>query len=157
MVDTREMVRCYNEHNAATQFAIAFAVDGDAYVMKVPAPLPEKWVGKTCTSSGKGKQFKIRLRVPASAKAEAMANGTAQKVGTTTEVFEQPGTVNGGESFEKFMVEREGGTWVKNSTPFWVAGDMVLDGQQTQLKKDGAEVMVENTYWKLMEGTAKGM
>ena len=54
---------------------------------------------------------------------------------------------NRGEALESILLERYcGETWKKNDTPFWVAGDMVIDGKQVQVKFNSAELTNEKVF-----------
>ena len=54
------------------------------------------------------------------------------------------------ENFERELTERwTSETWVKDSVPFWVAGDMRVDGVEVQVKLDGAELTNERTLARL--------
>ena len=48
---------------------------------------------------------------------------------------------NKGEIFEKLVTEFFGQTWVKDTIPFWVQGDIEVDGRQIQIKLDSATLM----------------
>jgi len=51
---------------------------------------------------------------------------------------------NRGEIFEKIITETlTGKTWKKDSTPFWKAGDIELNGEQIQIKLSEAELTNE--------------
>ena len=57
---------------------------------------------------------------------------------------------NKGECFERVITETlTGETWVKDSVPFNVAGDITLNGEQVQIKFDGAELTNERTLMRI--------
>ena len=57
---------------------------------------------------------------------------------------------NKGENFERIITELlTGETWVKDSVPFNVAGDIVVNGENIQIKFDGAEITNERLLKKL--------
>ena len=48
---------------------------------------------------------------------------------------------NKGEIFEKIVTEFFGQTWEKDNVPFWVQGDIEVDGRQSQIKLAAATLM----------------
>lgn len=53
---------------------------------------------------------------------------------------------NTGIKFEQIVTEQVAHqTWVRDSVPFWVAGDINLNGTQIQVKFNGAELTNEKT------------
>ena len=48
---------------------------------------------------------------------------------------------NKGEIFEKLVTEYYGQTWEKDTVPFWVQGDICVDGKELQIKLDSATLM----------------
>lgn len=54
---------------------------------------------------------------------------------------------NRGEALEAILLKEYcGQEWTKNDTPFWVAGDMVIDGKQVQVKFNSAELTNERVF-----------
>ena len=61
------------------------------------------------------------------------------------------GKYNKGENFERVITELLiGETWVKDSVPFNVAGDIRWNGEEVQIKFDGAELTNEKTLARAM-------
>ena len=53
---------------------------------------------------------------------------------------------NAGENFERIITETlTDELWVKDSVPFWVKGDINVNGEEIQIKLDGAELTNEKT------------
>ena len=48
---------------------------------------------------------------------------------------------NKGEIFEKLVTEYFGQTWEKDTIPFWVQGDINVNGRELQIKLDAATLM----------------
>jgi hypothetical protein len=48
---------------------------------------------------------------------------------------------NKGENFEKIVTEYYGQEWEKDTVPFWVQGDINIDGMEVQIKLDSATLM----------------
>lgn len=56
---------------------------------------------------------------------------------------------NKGEIFEKLVTEYFGQVWEKDNIPFWVQGDIEINGKQIQIKLDSATLMNTKQIAKL--------
>ena len=137
------MLNWYLTHSAATAYDIGFILDGLLYHVRVNH-LPTEWLKADRCSSKRGGWAKIRVRLNAKVKAALVATGTAQLLGSA-ELLETADRYNKGERYERIITELEGQEWVKDSVPFWVAGDISVNGQEIQVKFDGAELTNELT------------
>ena len=98
-------------------------------------------------SSKRGGFAKIRIKLTAKDRAELSA--TAELLGAE-DLLMKDSAHNKGENFERELTERwTSETWVKDSVPFWVAGDIRVDGIEVQVKLDGAELTNERTLGRL--------
>lgn len=141
MMTRDEMIRRYNALTAAHWYLVGFTFEGKLYALALEE-LPAQMLGITRTSSRRGNVMKLRLRLGEKLKKALVADGTAALLGDA-DLVEAEGH-NKGEVFEKLMVEAlTGKTWHKDSTPFWQAGDLELDGWQVQVKFEEAEVTNE--------------
>jgi hypothetical protein len=59
---------------------------------------------------------------------------------------------NKGEIFEKLVTEYFGQTWEKDNVPFWVQGDICVDGREIQIKLDSATLMNTKQIKRLKRG-----
>lgn len=57
---------------------------------------------------------------------------------------------NKGELFEKVVTEYYGQTWVKDNIPFYVQGDIRINGVEIQIKLDGATLLNSKMMNKLL-------
>jgi hypothetical protein len=48
---------------------------------------------------------------------------------------------NKGEIFEKLVTEYFGQAWKKDTIPFWIQGDINVNGKEIQIKLDSATLM----------------
>jgi hypothetical protein len=62
------------------------------------------------------------------------------------------GKYNKGENFEKVVTEYYGQEWEKDTVPFYVKGDICLDGKEVQIKLDTATLANEKMLNKLKRG-----
>ena len=131
----------YRAHSAADLYKVGFTHDGALYAVTVKE-LPDSWLKLDRMSSKRGGFAKIRVRLSAAAKAELVSSGKAQRLGSA-DLLEGADRYNRGERFERLVTELAGQVWVKDSVPFWVAGDIRIDGLEVQIKLDGAELTNE--------------
>ena len=141
-MEKMEMLTAYTARNAAHAYILGFVHDGKLYRVELPE-IPAHMVGMTRMSSAKGGFRKIRVKLNTAAKLELIAMG-AELMGDAS-LLEADPAHNRGENFERLVTEAAGQTWVKDSVPFWVAGDITLNGCEVQIKLDGAELANERS------------
>ena len=137
------MLAWYLAHSAATAYDIGFIYDGKLYHVR-RAHLTREWLKADRCSSKRGGWQKIRIRLSAKVKAALVLSGEAQLLGGA-ELLETADRYNKGERYERIITELEGQVWSKDNVPFWVAGDISLNGEEIQVKFDGAELTNELT------------
>lgn len=143
-----EMTTTYRAHSAAHLYALGFTHDHALYVAKLSFDELSRYFKLDHTSAKRGGYAKIRIRMTAADRAELRAK--AEMLGTDDLLTKDPAH-NKGENFERELTERwTGETWVKDSVPFWVAGDIRVDGIEIQIKLDGAELTNERTLGRLL-------
>jgi len=142
MMNRDEMLRTYNAHSAADAYVLGFAFHGELFAIELPE-LPDAVLKLDHASSKRGGQAKIRVRVAKAEKLALIAMGAAV-IGKVEDLEADP-HYNRGENFERIVTELNGQRWTKDSVPFWVAGDLSLNGRELQIKLDGAELTNEKT------------
>ena len=144
----RRMAHDYNALSASHVYALGFVHAHDLYVAKLSFAELSSYFKLDRASQSHGGMLKIRIRMTATAKAELSAK--AEKLGAETLLTLDP-KHNKGENLERELTERwTAETWVKDSIPFNVAGDIRVDGIEVQVKLDGAELTNEKILSKLM-------
>ena len=99
-------------------------------------------------SSKRGGFAKIRIKLTSKDRAELSL--TAELIGAES-LLTADAKHNKGENFERELTERwTAETWVKDSVPFNVAGDIVVNGENVQVKLDGAELTNEKILGRLI-------
>jgi hypothetical protein len=136
-----EMITLYERLSAATAYIFGFLFHGDLYMVKT-AGLPLEMLKLDHMSSKRGGFAKVRVRLNATLKAQLVEAG-AIKLGAAS-LLEADDRYNKGERFERLVTESYGLSWTKDSIPFWVSGDISLNGEEIQVKYDGAELTNEN-------------
>ena len=144
-----EMIETYNRLTAATGYILGFIAHGSLYYIRVKH-IADSFLKLDRMSSKRGGWAKIRIRLSANDREALIANGSAIKLGGA-ELLETADRYNKGERFERVITETLTSTaWVKDSVPFNVAGDITLDGEEIQVKLDGAELTNEKMLGRLV-------
>lgn len=135
------MVAIYTAHTGADEYWFGFVVDHLLYVvphMTLDALRPFFRMEKASTS--KGGMWKIRLRARANELRELTK--TAILLGSENLLTTEK---NKGDALEKVLAERFAEEqWTKHdSTEFFLAGDLLIDGKQVQVKFNGATLTDE--------------
>ena len=142
-----EMLTRYNARSAAHVYALGFVHGGNLYVCKLSFEQLSRYFKLDRASSKRGGFAKIRIKLTAKDRAELSA--TAELIGAE-DLLTADKAHNKGENFERELTERwTSETWVKDSIPFWVAGDIRVDGIEIQVKLDGAELTNERTLGRI--------
>ena len=138
-----EMMIAYNARSASHTYALGFTAHGNLYAVKLSFTELSRYFKLDRASSKRGGFAKIRIKL--SSKDRAELSETAELIGAESLLTADPAH-NKGENFERELTERwTAETWVKDSVPFWVAGDIRVDGVEIQVKLDGAELTNERT------------
>lgn len=140
-----EMIQMYAALAAAHKYIVGFVYAGYLYYTVYTGMIAGELLKLDRASSKKGGMLKIRVRISAKDRAILLDSGKAVKVGTA-DLLETNDKYNRGERFERVMTELlTDETWTKDSVPFNVAGDICWNGEQVQIKFDGAELTNEKT------------
>ena len=143
-----EMMTAYERMSASHVYALGFIHAHALYVAKLNFEELSRYFKLDRASKSHGGMLKIRIRMTANARAELSAK--AEKLGAETLLTLDPAH-NKGENLERELTERwTAETWVKDSVPFNVAGDIVVNGENVQVKLDGAELTNEKILSMLM-------
>jgi hypothetical protein len=136
-----EMMTAYNARSAAHVYALGFVYMSRLYAAKLSFAELSQYFKLDRASSKRGGFLKIRIRLSAADRAELSAK--AELIGAE-DLLTKDAKHNKGENFERELTERwTAETWVKDSVPFWMAGDIRVDGVEIQIKLDGAELTNE--------------
>ena len=142
-----EMMNAYNARSASHTYALGFVEAHNLYAVKLSFEELARFFKLDRASSKRGGFAKIRIKLTAKDRAELSA--TAELLGSE-ELLVKDEAHNKGENFERELTERwTGESWVKDSVPFWVAGDIRVDGIEIQIKLDGAELTNERILSRL--------
>ena len=142
-----EMMNAYNARSAAHTYALGFVEGHNLYAVKLTFAELSRYFKLDRASSKRGGFAKIRIKLTATDRAELSA--TAELIGAE-DLLMKDSAHNKGENFERELTERwTTEAWVKDSVPFWVAGDIRVNGVEIQVKLDGAELTNERTLGRI--------
>lgn len=142
-----EMMNAYSARSAAHTYALGFVEGHNLYAVKLTFAELSRYFKLDRASSKRGGFAKIRIKLTATDRAELSA--TAELIGAE-DLLTKDSAHNKGENFERELTERwTTETWVKDSVPFWVAGDIRVNGVEIQVKLDGAELTNERTLGRI--------
>ena len=142
-----EMMTDYRAKSAAHVYALGFLYEHRLYAVKLSFDELSAFFKLDRASSKRGGFAKIRIKLTAKDRAELSA--TAELIGSEDLLTADPAH-NKGENFERELTERwTSEAWVKDSVPFWVAGDITVNGIEIQVKLDGAELTNERTLGRI--------
>ena len=144
----RTMAREYNAHSASHVYALGFVHSGKLYAIKLSFAELSRYFKLDRASSKRGGFAKIRIKLTSADRAELSL--IAELIGAESLLVKDTAH-NKGENFERELTERwTAETWVKDSVPFNVAGDIVVNGENVQIKLDGAELTNEKILSRLV-------
>lgn len=139
------MIRNYRKYSAADSYIVGYVHDKMLYFVEM-AEIAPRFLNVEEASRNQGEN--LRLRIKKNYKRQLMKKnpvclGSADRL--TADKY------NRGEIFEKLVTEYFGQTWEKDTIPFWVQGDINLDGREVQIKLDSATLMNTKQIKKLQK------
>lgn len=139
------MIRNYRKFSAADSYILGFVYKHEVYMIEVKEIMP-RYMRVEHESSKKGGCAKLQLRLPQNYQKQLIRKG-AVCLGSEEMLN---GEYNKGVEFERIISELNGQTFRgKDNVPFYVEGDLEIDGRQVQIKFNGAQIVVERTLNKL--------
>lgn len=142
-----EMMNAYNARSASHVYALGFVHAHNLYAVKLSFAELSRYFKLDRASSKRGGFAKIRIKLTASDRVQLSL--TADLLGGE-DLLTADASHNKGENFERELTERwTAETWVKDNVPFNVAGDLVVNGENVQVKLDGAELTNEKILARL--------
>lgn len=140
------LLNAYKATTAAAAYIIGFLMNNKVYTIYLK-DLPEWLIGEDRESSSHGGARKLRIRMNAIARHRLMNMGAAY-IGTAADILAS--RKNKGEAFEQWITENAGQEWHKDSVPYYIDGDITINGTKYQIKFESASLANENTIAKAM-------
>lgn len=142
----RTMVKWYRDKSAADSYIIGFTYNKNIYMVNVAEIMPRYL---TVEEASRNQGENLRLRIKKTYKAELMKKNPIC-LGSECQLVADK--YNKGEIFEKLVTEHYGQIWEKDTIPFWVQGDINIDGKEVQIKLDSATLMNTKQIEKFKKG-----
>lgn len=141
------MIRNYRKFSAADSYILGFIYKHEVYMIEVKEIMP-RYMRIEHESIKKGGCAKLQLRLPQNYQKQLIKKG-AICLGNE-EILN--GEYNKGVEFERLISEMNGQSFRgKDNIPFYIEGDLEIDGRQIQIKFNGAQIVVERTLKKLQK------
>lgn len=141
------MIRNYRRFSAADSYILGFIYKHDLYMIEVAEIMPRFMkVERASTKHGGYQKLQLRLN---KAHQEQLIRKGAYKVGNESLIMSG---YNKGVEFERLVNELNGLEFRgKDNVPFYVEGDLNINGREVQVKLNGAQIVAENTLTKLQK------
>ena len=137
------MIKTYRQFSAADNYILGFVYEKMLYMVRVAEIMP-RYLSVEEASRNQGENLRLRLKKVHKAqlmKKAPICLGSADCLNDSK--------YNKGEVFERLVTEYYGQTWQKDTVPFWVQGDINLNGEEVQIKLDSATLMNTKQMAKL--------
>lgn len=145
MKDT--MISIYEQFSKADRYIVGFVYRKSLYMTTCDHINPDLL---TVEQASRNQGDNLRLRIRKAHKEmlvnESVCLGSADLL--TADKY------NKGELFEKAVTEYYGQVWVKDNIPFYVQGDIRINGVEIQIKLDGATLLNSKMMVKLVGAAA---
>ena len=136
------MIATYHAHSAASSYWFGFVIDGSTYVVPdIAWKTLVTFFKPGYTSSLKGHKFVLRIK--ASAEQCRALIPSAIRLGDDKVLTQR--VKNAGDGLEILIAERfTAEEWVKHdSSYFYEKGDLTINGEEVQIKLNGATLVTE--------------
>lgn len=143
------MIKNYRKFSAADEYILGFIYKHQLYMLRM-AEIPPRYITKSHESQSQGGWENLMLFLTNPMKEQMIRKG-AICLGSEDLVLN--GEYNKGVEFERLVYEMNGQTFRgKDNVPFYMAGDINIDGVEIQIKFQGARLTKENTIENLKKG-----
>ena len=139
------MIKTYRRFSAADNYILGFVYEKMLYMVRVAEIMP-RYLNVEKASRNQGENLRLRLKKAHKVqlmKKAPICLGSADCLNDSK--------YNKGEIFEKLVTEYYGQEWKKDTIPFWVQGDINLNGEEIQIKLDSATLMNTKQIKKLQK------
>lgn len=146
------MIKNYRKFSGAESYIIGFIYKHQLYMIKVAEIMP-RYMSVQHSSSKTGRVPKLQLTINNSHKEQMIRKG-AICLGSEDLVICDD--LNKGFAFERLVSEFYGIEYRgQDNVGFWVGGDLEVNGEQIQVKFQGAQIVAEKTLERLKKGLTK--
>lgn len=143
MTTKRTMIKHYRNNSAADSYILGFTLEKKLYMVEVAEIMPRFLsVEQASRNQGENLRFRPKLKL----KKQLMKKNPVCLGSADLLIADK---YNKGEIFEKLVTEFFGQTWEKDNIPFWVQGDIQINGREVQIKLENATLMNTKQIAKL--------
>lgn len=128
-------IKTYRNYSAADSYILGFTYAHNLYMIEVDEIMP-RFLSVEEASRNQGENLRLRLKKKYR---EQLLRKGAICLGSADCLNAEK--YNKGEIFEKLVTEYFGQTWNKDTIPFWIQGDINVNGKEIQIKLDSATLM----------------
>lgn len=139
-------IKTYRNYSAADSYILGFTYAHNLYMIEVNEIMP-RFLSVEVASRNQGEN--LRLRLKKKYREQLLRKGAICLGSADCLVADK---YNKGEIFEKLVTEYFGQTWEKDNIPFWIQGDICIDGREVQIKLDSATLMNTKQIARLKRG-----
>ena len=129
------MIKVYRQYSVADSYILGFIYEKMLYMIEVDEIMP-RFLNVEEASRNQGEN--LRLRLKKAYRTQLMKKSPICLGSADCLIAEK---YNKGEIFEKIVTEYYGQTWKKDTVPFYMDGDLTVDGKKIQIKLDSATLM----------------
>jgi hypothetical protein len=146
------MIKNYRKFSGAESYIIGFTYKHMLYMIKVAEIMP-RYMSVQHSSSKTGRVPKLQLTINNSHKEQMIRKGAICLGSEDLIVCDD---LNKGFAFERLVSEFYGIEYRgQDNVGFWVGGDLEVNGEQIQIKFQGAQIVAEKTLERLKKGLTK--
>lgn len=146
------MIKNYRKFSGAESYIIGFIYKHQLYMIKVAEIMP-RYMSVQHSSSKTGRVPKLQLTINNSHKEQMIRKGAICLGSEDLVVCDD---LNKGFAFERLVSEYYGIEYRgQDNVGFWVGGDLEVNGEQIQVKFQGAQIVAEKTLERLKKGLTK--
>lgn len=146
----QSMIDKYNKLSYTHKYVFGFHYKKNIYLVEADAAILPFILTIEKASSKNGGGYELRFNPNNEQKVLLLSKGA--QVLCSKDFFDNTVTnskYNRGEIFEKMVTEKCGQMWKKDNIPFFMGGDLTVDGVAYQLKFEKATFVNENTLARL--------
>ena len=146
-------IRYYRKYTGAEQYIIGFLHQHILWAIQVEEIMPRYM---TMKAESKGHAEKLQMDLKAKHKKELIKKG-ATPLCTEEEFLAMNDMHNKGFTFERYIFELngQGEQWERDNVGFWVCGDININGVETQVKFQNAQIVAVPTLHRLQKEKEK--
>lgn len=147
-MQVQNALRYYRKFSAAHSYIVGFNHGHMIYYIETDKIMP-RWLYMKPAS--KGHDEKLQMNLKAKHKQELIKKGAKVLCSETEFLKENEKIRNKGFTFEKLIHDMHNTNWERDNIPFHMQGDININGIETQIKFENAQIVTVKTLHKLQK------